>query len=187
MSDRPDDLTPPTAGDHDPDALRDDPADTLEPGNPAPIAERLWPVVLQALAEREWQYDGLAEHSLVSRVRGEAANYDVILTVHEDLDVLRCWVVFPVYVGEPWRAAACDLLNRINHDELLMGCFEMAPDAGRVRWRLGCDVEGGVLSTQMVHNILTAGLAMSDRFFPALMAVGVLGLSPEAALALVEG
>lgn len=187
MSDRPDDLTPPTTGDQDPDADRDRPTDAIDAGGPAPAPERLWPVVLQALAEREWRYEELAEHSVVARVRGEAANYDVILTVHEDLDVLRCWVAFPVYASEPWRAAACDLLNRINHDELLMGGFEMAPDSGRVRWRLGCDVEGGVLSTQMVHNILTAGLAMSDRFFPALMAVGVLGLSPEAALALVEG
>lgn len=141
----------------------------------------LWPVVLQMLDEREWTHDATGESTLV-RVRGAATNYDVVLSTLEELAVVRCSIGLHAYVADPWRAATCDLINRINHDELLVGAFEMDPESGRLRWRNACDVEGGVLSATMVHNLVNAGMWACDRFWPALLAVSVLGTSPEAAL-----
>lgn len=173
MTEPPDDLDAPDPLD----------ADAAQPESAA--AHPLWPVVRDALAEREWVYDELAPGTVLARVRGDAANYDVFLGALESIAVLRCTIALHVYVTEAWRASTCDLINRINHGELVIGAFEMDPESGRLRWRLAYDVEDGVLSTTMVHNAIAAGLHACDRFFPALMAVSVLGTSPEAALKLV--
>jgi hypothetical protein len=183
MTGRPDDLDTPHAFDA-PEPWQDPaPADIAgDDGSPGPAAPRLWPVVRGALDERGWVFDQVGETSALVRVRGAATNYDVALVALEEPEVVRCAISLHLYVAEPWRAAALDLVNRINHDELLLGGFELDPESGRVRWRLGCDVQDGRLSPTMVHNLVNAGFWACDRFFPAFVAVGVLGTSPEAAL-----
>lgn len=183
MTDRPDDHDVP----HAPDAAEpwQDPAPIDGPtahGAGDPASGKLWPVVVQALAEREWTYDPMGEHGALVRVRGSATNYDVAISTFEDLAVVRCVFAMHLYVAEPWRPAACDLINRINHDELLLGGFEIDVESGRVRWRQACDVEGGALTVGMVQNLVSAGFWACDRFWPALLATGVLGMTPEAAL-----
>jgi len=183
MTDRPDD--------HDASHASDaaEPWRDGTPGfEPAPdgaadaVPATLWPVVLRMLDEREWTYEVAAEESAVVRVRGAATNYDVALATIEKLAVIRCSIGLHAYVAEPLRAATCDLINRINHDELLVGAFEMDPESGRLRWRQTFDAEDGVVSTTMVHNLVNAGMWACDRFWPALLAVSTLGTSPEAAL-----
>lgn len=183
MTDHPDDHDAPHARDAA-EPWRDAPPgpDPTADASSGPAPGRLWPVVLQMLAEREWTSDAMGEHSALVRVHGAATNYDVALSALEELAVVRCSIGLHAYVAEAWRAATCDLINRINHDELLVGAFEMDPESGRLRWRQACDVENGVLSPTMVHNLVNAGMWACDRFWPALMAVSVLGTSPEAAL-----
>ena len=159
-------------------------ADGTPPDVPAADAAlpALWPVVEQALAQRKWTFDSAGETAALVRVHGLTTNYDVALSTFEELGVVRCSIALHLYAADPFRASMCDLLNRINHGELLLGGFEMEPESGRVRWRQAIDVEGGVLVPGMVHNLVNAGLWACDRFWPAIVAVGTLGTSPEAAL-----
>lgn len=190
MSERPDDPldTPSPADAPEPwrgEAPADDPTAASSDSHESPTPT-LWPVVVQAIAEREWTMDTTGETSALLRVRGRATNYDFALSTFEELAVVRGSIGLHLYTAEPFRAAMGDLLNRINHDELLLGSFELEPELGRVRWRQAIDVEGGVLSTTMVHNLINAGFWACDRFWPALVAVGTLGTSPEAALEIAQ-
>lgn len=157
------------------------------PGEEAPPVPRLWPVVRAALEERAWRYDEMDGDAALARVKGSAANYEVFLSVDERLEVLRCWVMLPVRIAEARRGAVCELLNRINFREVGLGSFELDPEDGQPRWRQALDVEGGLLGTTMVHNVIGAGLTYCDRFWAPIVAVGVAGSSLGRALRLVEG
>ena len=181
MTDRPDDADTQSAPDA-PEPWRDDDAPSCDTPAADAAPAVLWPVVEAALAEREWTFDIAGETAALVRVHGLATNYDIALSTFEELGVARCSFALHLYVAEPFRAAALDLINRINFGELLVGSFELEPESGRVRFRQSTDVEGGTLVPPMVHNLINAGMWACDRFWPALVAVGTLGTSPEAAL-----
>jgi hypothetical protein len=146
---------------------------------------RLHGVVLETMRERGWTFDDLGDGMIRARVHCKAADFEVFVSSLEEMRVVRCWVLMPVRIEEMWRGATVDLFNRINFGHLLLGGFELDPEDGAPRWRAALDVEGGELVTQMVHNLINAGLSLCDTFWPAVMAVSVLGTSPEAALRIV--
>lgn len=134
---------------------------------------------------RELQYDLLREDVFRIRVSGCAADYDIFVYTIDAIGGVRCCVVLPVRISEAFLAPMVDLANRINYQRLRIGNFEMHPEEGTPRWRVSIDVEGGTLVPRMVNNMIDAGLSACDRFWPALVAVGVPGSTREAAVGLV--
>lgn len=144
----------------------------------APLIPRLWPIVTQALDEYDWRYDVLDGPLALARVRGTAANYDVFLSADEATEIVRCSVLMPVRIPPARHGAVCELLNRVNYVEVGLGAFDIDPSDGQPRWRQSMDVEGGLLGTAMVHNMVSAGLGYCDRVWGRLMAVAFAGVDP---------
>jgi len=152
-----------------------------QPPGVAPLLD----VVELALQLRGWRYEQLRDDVIRLRVCGSAADYEIYLSAMQPIGVVRCFVVMPVRISAAFQTPAVDLINRFNHELLLIGNVEMQPDDGTPRWRVSLDVEGGDLVPRMVNNMLDAGISACDRFWPALMAVGVLGSAPESAMRLL--
>lgn len=152
-----------------------------------PIVATLWSIVTGMLATYQLRYEPLDGTAGFVRMRGVAANYDVLLSVDEAQQIVRCSTLMPVRIAEPRRAALCELLNHLNYTYVGLGAFDMDPEDGQPRWRQSFDVEGGLLGETMVLSMLNVGVACCDRFWAAILAVGVLELTPEAALARFAG
>lgn len=143
---------------------------------------RLLAIARDALAARDIPYDIEGEHRYVTfRLGGEHTAYDMLISVNEPTEILVCYarVVNRVPVGR--RAAACELLTRINY-ELGLGGFDMDMSDGELRFRTGIDVEGGALSTRMVDSLVGVCYSTFERYYPVIMRVVYGDEAPQAAL-----
>lgn len=167
----------------------DDPFAELEPGDlpdGTPLLER----VMDALGEREWGFelaiDAPAECPVVLfRVRGQHTAYECSAQTNEVLEQVIVNVSLPARVPEERRAAACEFVARANWG-LAIGGFQIDLEEGTVRVRVGTDVEGGTLTTPMVHTMFSAALSTFDLYYPALMRILYADAAPAEAIREVE-
>jgi hypothetical protein len=149
------------------------------------VIHPLQDTVCRALEQMEWRYDLSDEGWVHARVRGRQAAYDVRLRTDEEAEIVVCYVGTGTLVPEERRAAAAEALTRANWG-LRVGNFEMDYSDGEVRFKVGIDVEGGLLGHTMVQNMISAGISMQDRYHPALMRVVYADAEPAAAIAEAE-
>uniref|UniRef100_A0A7S3L478 YbjN domain-containing protein n=1 Tax=Amphora coffeiformis TaxID=265554 RepID=A0A7S3L478_9STRA len=101
---------------------------------------------------------------------GKSASFKTYLEVREDQKRVFTYVESPIKVPAMKRSAAAEFLMRCNYS-MALGNFEVDFRDGEVRFRNGIDVEGGVLSVEMVRQLILLSAATMDRFFGGLMQV----------------
>lgn len=119
--------------------------------------------------------------------------------VEGDNGMWACYVVAreeeqrcTVYSQAPWetpeeqRPAMAETITRINFG-LPLGNFELDFADGEVRFKTSVDLNGETLNAELFEGLLDPNLSTMDAYLPALEAVRDGRLSPEAAVALVEG
>lgn len=84
------------------------------------------------------------------------------------------------------RPAVAEFLTRANYG-LVLGNFEMDYSDGEIRYKTSIDVEGGVLTPEMVKTLVYTNVLMMDKYLPGIMSVIYGNVSPEQAIASVEG
>ena len=136
----------------------------------SPETGKLMTIVTEALDERETRYVKLDDESLMFRLQGAHATYDVLFVADDELEQVGCLTIFATRVPVDRRHAMAELITRANYG-MRIGNFEMDFTDGELRFRTGTDVEGGLLGAEMVHNMIGVGLSMNDRHHDAFMRV----------------
>jgi hypothetical protein len=90
----------------------------------------------------------------------------------------------PETVPEAKRPAMAEFLTRANYG-LVLGNFEMDYADGEVRFKTSIDVEGSVLSAELVKPVIYANVLTMDRYLPGVLAVIQTDTPPSEALAAV--
>jgi hypothetical protein len=116
---------------------------------------------------------------------GPHTSYQTFFLIDEDKELIRFYVRPPFRVLPERRLAVAEALTRANYN-LPIGNFELDFSDGEVRFKVAIDVEGGKLGSTMIHNMMSAGLTFSDRYYPAIMRVTYADISPEDAIREVE-
>ena len=146
---------------------------------------KLMTIVTEALDARETRYVRIDDESLMFRLQGGHATYDVLMVADEDLEQVGCLTILSTRVPVDRRHAMAEMVTRANYG-MRIGNFEMDFADGELRFRAGIDVEGGLLGAEMVHNMIGLGLSMNDRHHDAFMRVMFGDAEPEAALATID-
>ena len=108
-----------------------------------------------------------------------------VVEVRSDRAALRCLLQLNCRVPEEKRQAAAELVTRINYG-LQLGSFEIDFSDGEIRYRLGLDVSGGELTSEMVESAISAIIGTVDRYHPAIMSFLWSDMAPEDAVAMIE-
>ncbi|HEX4937022.1 MAG TPA: YbjN domain-containing protein, partial [Gemmatimonadaceae bacterium] len=116
------------------------------------------------------------------RVRQPRATYDLVVTFDEDTRLVGCYVTHSLAFPEARRQAIAETIARANW-AIVLGSFDVDLESGTLRYRTSVDVEGGVLSPTMLHNMIAAGLFMMERHHDVLLQVAWGGMEPKEALA----
>jgi hypothetical protein len=87
-------------------------------------------------------------------------------------------------VPEEMREAVALFLTRANYG-ILHGNFELDLEDGDLRYKTSIDVRGAELTEALLENLVTANVAMFDRYIHGIEAV-VRGEDPAVALSAVE-
>ncbi len=93
--------------------------------------------------------------------------------------------VCPSKVPEDRRQAIAEFITRANYG-LIIGNFEMDYTDGEVRYKTSIDVEGAVLSTRMIRQMVYANVLVMDRYLPGILDVIIGSRQPVEAIHAIE-
>ncbi|MEH1983839.1 MAG: YbjN domain-containing protein [Nostoc sp.] len=91
-----------------------------------------------------------------------------------------------VNTPEEKRLAVAEFLTRANSG-MVIGNFELDFADGEIRYKTSIDVEGDRLSYAIIRRLVYANVTMMDRYLPGIMSVIYGNVSPEDAIAQIEG
>lgn len=138
------------------------------------------------LTAHSWVFQAVPGRNVIRmRVRGERCSYDVVVALHEDIDVLSFSTMYPFTVPEPKRRAVAELVVRAS-DGMNLGGMQFDYDRGRVKFYLGVPVNGGGLGEPQFMRSLYLGIQMGERYFPAFQRVLYTAVSPKTAVGDIE-
>lgn len=107
--------------------------------------------------------------------------YLTYITANDESDFVRVICHYGAKVPVDRRAAVMEAITRINWRHGIGG-FDMDLSDGEVRFRIGMDVENGLLSEKMVDNMLGFSLYSMDRYHESLMRIAFGDADPETAI-----
>ncbi len=156
---------------------------TIEQKTQKPLIES----IAEHLTKDEWKFDREEKGNAIQvYVRGDHAIYRMRFVTDEECSLLTFMLHGPAYVPDQLRPEVLELLNIMNA-RYMIGNFELSVARREVSFRVGYDLEGGILSSQMIRNMISSGVSAFDKIFPALMAVCFAGVSAASALVSAEG
>lgn len=117
---------------------------------------------------------------------GQSGRMPCIAQIVVKLEVFQFYVYAPVKIPEENRPAAAEFITRANYG-MRIGNFEMDFRDGEVRYKSSLDFEGSSLTPTMIRNAIYPAVQTIDRYLPGLMEVIYAGVSPEDAIAKIEG
>ena len=124
--------------------------------------------VREFFREDDWKFTEPKEHIFQTGARAKSSDCTLIFHCKEEQQQLVVIGFKPSVVPEEYRLKAAELLTRANY-KLGLGSFGMDFSDGEFRFRIGLDVEDGVLSYTMVRNITHIAVQMFDQMYPCLM------------------
>jgi hypothetical protein len=126
----------------------------------------------------EWTPESHNDQVLTIRIGGPRFVFTMLVFADDAARTLVCTGVLPILVDADRRRAVAEVIVRINRG-LRLGTFDLDLGDGELRYRIGCDVEGGALTEHMVMTMLGNVGASIERFGPALMQVVFGQATPE--------
>ena len=136
--------------------------------------------VREAIETLEWEPDRADSKSMRIRIAGRTLNFALVVFTDDVARTFVCFAVLPIRVPEDRRLEVAEVIARINY-RLRLGNFDIDFADGEVRYRAGCDVEGGKLTQHMVLTVFGNVCASVDRYGPAVLQVLFGGVSPAEA------
>jgi hypothetical protein len=118
--------------------------------------------------------------------RGDNGQWTCLAQAREEQAQFLFYSVCPVNAPEDRRPAVAEFLTRANYG-LFIGNFELDMDDGEIRYKTSIDVEGDRLSSALVQQLAYANVFTMDRYLPGIMGVIYGPISPDEAIAQVEG
>ncbi len=112
--------------------------------------------------------------------------FDCFVEVYEETSRVDVYLYAAILISEKKRHEVADLLSRANFG-LSFGKITMSSETGKLRFEGTLGVEGGVLSTLMINNMVDGGIGIMDHYMPAVMAVAHAHVTPAAAYDNVQG
>lgn len=149
--------------------------------NPVPATRNLLGVACAMLDGYGYSYHEVDPTTVQLSIGNPHGIYLTYITANDETDFVRVICHYGTRIPVDRRTAVMEALTRINW-RMGIGSFDMDLTDGEVRFRVGTDVEDGLLSEKMVDNMLGFSLHSMDRFHEALMRVAFGDADPETAI-----
>ena len=134
------------------------------------------------LHDLEWRYQ-LDEEREIIRFGVNCANgsFEVIIHVATELDLVKCFTLYPVRVPEAQRPTVAEYLTRANYG-LLFGNFELDYTDGEVRFRTSMNTDDAAINSVVARHLVQQNVNTADRYFNGLLRVVYGALDPASAI-----
>lgn len=147
----------------------------------------IYDVMMQFFKEDDWKYRQLEDATILQLgFSGDNGSWMCYAQAQNEKERFIFYSLMESKVPENKRHAVAEFLTRANYG-MIIGSFEMDLRDGEVRFKTSIDVEGGQLTTKMVKTLVYTNVLMMDRYLPGIMSVIYANVTPEAAIAQIEG
>lgn len=123
------------------------------------------------LQELEWRYQLDSEREILRLgVNCQHGSFEVIIHILDDIDLVKCFSIFPVRVPEQHRPKVAEYLTRANYG-LLFGNFEMDYADGEVRFRTSMNTDDVAINSVVARHLVQQNINTADRYLGGLLRV----------------
>jgi hypothetical protein len=142
--------------------------------------------VIDFFTEDDWTFTKLqGQSTLQVACQGENGRWNCYAQAREDQEQFVFYSIYPKATPEDKRLAMAEFLTRANYG-LIIGNFEMDFDDGEIRYKTSIDVEGDLLTTDLIKQLVYANIMMMDHYLPGIQAVIDGTMSPKQAIQAIE-
>ena len=144
-------------------------------------------VMLDFFREDDWKFYQLSDQTILRLdVSGRNGEWLCYANADEEGEYFSFYSTCPVKVPESKRVVMSELLTRINYG-LRLGNFELDFSDGEIRYKTSIRVKDDRVTTALIKHLVYANVGMMDEYLPSIMALLYGNLSPQDAIAKVEG
>lgn len=149
-------------------------------------ASTLFETVENYLAADGWNTTHVeGDTTLQLLFQGSQSQWLCFAQVREDVQQVIFYSISPVIVPPEKRPDVAEYITRANYG-LILGNFEMDFDDGELRYKTSIDVEGAVLTPELLRPLLIANLTTMDHYLQGALAVIFGDKIPERAISEIE-
>ncbi|MBW4659722.1 MAG: YbjN domain-containing protein [Drouetiella hepatica Uher 2000/2452] len=148
--------------------------------------ESILETVIDFFTEDDWTFTKLqGQSTLQVACQGENGRWNCYAQAREDQEQFVFYSIYPDIAPEDKRLTMAEFLTRANYG-LIIGNFEMDFDDGEIRYKTSIDVEGDLLTTDLIKQLVYANIMMMDHYLPGIQAVMDSRLSAAEAISQIE-
>ena len=134
----------------------------------------------------EWEFAVIEDGVLRAPFAGKQGQWAFYAQARAGRSQVVCYSVCPFNVPDERRRPVAEFLTRANYG-MVLGNFELDLADGEVRFKTSLDTGGQDLVGDLLRPVVYTNVLMMDRYLPGLGAVAFGGVSPEQAIADIEG
>ena len=148
---------------------------------------RIYDAMVGFFRDDSWKFAQLeGQPSLLMTVTGKNANFICYAKAREEQEQFIFYSVYPVKAPVEKRFLVAEYIARANYG-LVIGNLELDMSDGEVRYKTSIDVEGAQLTSSLIRQLVYTNLSTADRYYPGFASLVYANISPEQAVAQVEG
>lgn len=142
--------------------------------------------VVELFRNHDWGFEIDEDKGLLrSGIEGDNGEWKVVVSADEEDQVCLMLSILPQKCPENRRSACAELLSRINY-ALMVGCFEMDFESGRINFKTSYPFPSGQLDSDLLNRVVMFNINFMDKFMPAILSVIYAGTSPAKVLAALD-
>jgi hypothetical protein len=148
--------------------------------------ESILETVIDFFTEDDWTFTKLQGQPVLQMAyQGDNGSWNCYAQARESQTQFVFYSIYPSLAPPDQRIAIAELITRANYG-LTIGNFEMDFNDGEIRYKTSIDVEGDILTTELIKQLVYANVTMMDQYFPGILAVIEEKKSPMEAIAQIE-
>jgi hypothetical protein len=142
--------------------------------------------IIQFFEEDGWPFSILEQESaLTTGFQGKNGQWKCYAEAREKQQQFRFYSIFPFDIPENKRLAIAEFLTRANYG-LIIGNFEMDLEDGEIRYKTSAIAEANTLTLSLLKELVYTNVLTMDKYFPGMMSIISVDISPSAALDALE-
>jgi hypothetical protein len=154
---------------------------------PTPNGGKILEKMVNFFKNDDWHFNQIeGKPVLYMAFQGENGQWTCYANARVQHEQIVFYSVCPVNAPENKRQAMAEFLTQTNYG-MIVGNFELDFVDGKIRYKTSIDVKGTRLSSALIKQIVYANVAMMDKYLPGIMSVIYSEVSPEEAIAQIEG
>jgi hypothetical protein len=148
--------------------------------------ETILETVIDFFSKDDWAFTKLQGQSILHiTYQGNHGLWNCYAQARESQEQFVFYSIYPEIAPEEKRLTVAEYLTRANYG-LIIGNFELDFNDGEIRYKTSIDIEGDLLTEDLVKQLVYANVMMMDEYFPGIQSVINGNLTPLEAIQQIE-